>query len=78
MTTTKYYLGKNSERVYAVLRARYDGTILKSEQMWSLPSGTAWKKTDLVSKWYFIGEDSVWESTATEAASYLPEGALLK
>ena len=78
MTTTKYYIGKNSERVFAVYRARFDGSVLMKEQMWSVPSGTAWAKTERVSEWFFIGNDNVWESTAAEVATYLPEGALTK
>ena len=73
--TTKWYLGKNSERVYAVYKARFDGSILLNEQMWSLPRGEAWSKTNQVSEWFFIGNDNVWESTEEEARTYLPEEA---
>lgn len=73
--TTKWYLGKNSERVYAVYKARFDGSILMTEQMWSVPSGTDWSKTNRVSEWFFIGNDNVWESTEEEARTFLPEEA---
>ena len=76
--TTKYYVGKDSGGVYAVYRARYDGAILMSQQQWLIPSGEAWRKTEEISKWYFIGNDDIWESSASEVASYLPAGALVK
>ena len=75
---TKYYIGKNSERVFAVYRATFDGKILTSEEQWSIPSGLSWDKTRRVSEWYFAGNNNVWESTAAEVATYLPKGALAK
>lgn len=73
---TKYFIGKTSERVFAVYRATFTGTLLTSQQQWSIPTGKAWEKTDRVGQWYFVGNDRVWESTEDEVASYLPAGAL--
>jgi len=71
--TTKWYIGKfNQGRIFAVYQATYNGKILTSEKAWSLPDGKSWQKTDQVSKWYFDGNDTVWESTELEARSYLP------
>ena len=74
--TTKWYIGKfNKGRIFAVYKATFDGTTLISEQAWSLPHGTAWEKTNQVSQWYFIGNDTVWEATEKEVKSYLPANA---
>lgn len=70
--TTKWFIGKNSERVFAVYQATFDGKTLISEKQWSIPKGTAWESTRRVSEWYFVGNDNVWEATEQEAKSYLP------
>jgi hypothetical protein len=73
---TKYFIGKDSEGIFAVYRATFNGTILASQQKWDIPTGKTWEKTDRVGQWYFVGNDRVWESTEDEVASYLPAGAL--
>lgn len=74
--TTKWFIGKTDQRVFAVYRATFNGKILTSEKAWILPTGKSWTNTREVSKWYFVGNDTVWESTAAEAQSYLPKEAL--
>jgi hypothetical protein len=72
---TKYFIGRDSEGIFAVYRATFDGTTLLSEQQWSIPKGTGWEKTNRVRQWYFAGNDKIWESTQGEVESYLPSGA---
>jgi hypothetical protein len=73
--TTKWFIGKNAERVFAVYQATFNGTTLTSEKQWLVPSGKSWQKTQRVSEWYFAGNDNVWEATEKEAKSYLPATA---
>jgi hypothetical protein len=73
---TKYFVGKDSEGIFAVYKAQFEGKILKSEQAWSLLGGAKWKPTDQVSQWYFVGNDTVYPVSEAEAAKYLPAGAI--
>jgi hypothetical protein len=70
--TTKWYVGKDSQGIFAVYQATYNGKILTSEKAWNLAKGKSWEKTNQVSKWYLDGNDTVWEATEAEARSYLP------
>ena len=73
--TTKWFIGQNTERVFAVYKATFNGKILTSEKQWSVPSGESWAPTKRVSEWYFIGNENVWPATEAEARKYLPASA---
>ena len=73
--TTKWFIGQNSERVFAVYKATFDGKILTSEKQWLIPSGNSWASTKRVSEWYFVGNDEIWPATEGEARKYLPANA---
>ena len=77
-TVRKWYVGKNfgSGEVFIVCRADWDGSILLSQESWFVPNGDKWNPTKLVGKWFFVGDDDIWESTEEEVASYLPENAI--
>ena len=68
----RWFKGEDSERVFAIYRAQFEGMILLKEEQWHIPAGTGWISTKRVSEWFFIGNDSVWEITEEEAKKYLP------
>ena len=76
MKETKWFLGENSNRVFAVYRAQFEGTMITEEVQWSLPSGDSWVPTRRVSDWYWIGLETVWPCDRTKAEEYLPISAL--
>ena len=67
--------GKNE--VFAIYRARFEGSIYLGEEQWLLTGGNGWRKTSSVCDWFFIGKDFIWECTEDEAKSYLPPEAIL-
>ena len=71
----RWFKGENSERVFAIYRARFEEKILLKEEQWHIPNGQEWSSTKRVSEWFFIGNDDVWEITEEEAAGYLPHQA---
>ena len=70
--TTKWFVGQDSEGVFAVYKATFEGKIITSEMQWTIPKGTAWKSTKTVSEWYFVGNEKIWPATEGEARKYLP------
>ena len=77
---TQWYLRKtiHGSEVFAVLKAEFEAKQLLSERSWNLrrEENMEWQATTAVSDWFFIGEDTVWESTENEAFSYLPQIAI--
>ena len=70
-TQVKWFIGKDSQGVFAVYKAVFDGKLIMSEKQWYL-GGNGWKPTNQVSEWHFVGNDTVYESTQSEAEKYLP------
>ena len=68
----RWFKGENSERVFAIYRARFEGKILLKQEQWNIPNGQEWTSTKRVSEWFFIGNDEVWEITEDEANEFLP------
>ena len=73
--TTKWFIGQNSERVFAVYKATFEGKILTSENQWVVPKGKAWAPTKRVSEWYFVGNEEIWPATEAEIRKHLPANA---
>ena len=72
---TSWFKGENSERVFAIYRAKFEGKILLKEEQWTLPRGREWSQTKSVSEWFFVGNDEVWEITEAVAMEFLPPEA---
>ena len=73
---TRWFKGVDSQGVFAIYRARFEGSIYLGEEQWLLSGGKGWRKTSSVQDWYFIGKDFIWECTEEEAQSFLPSEAL--
>ena len=73
---TRWFRGEDSEGVFAIYRANFQGTTYLSEECWTLESGTEWSSNTRVRDWFFIGNDRVWETTEEDAKSYLPPEVL--
>ena len=72
---TRWFLGEDSSRVFAVYRAQFEGAMITDEVQWSLPSGDTWVPTRRVSDWYWIGLETVWPCDQAKAEEYLPKSA---
>ena len=68
----RWFKGENSESVFAIYRAEFQGQILMREEQWHIPSGKHWLPTQRIGEWFFIGNDDVWEITEEEAKVFLP------
>ncbi len=75
-TEIRWFKSEDSEGVYGITRARFQGKIYLGEEYWYLERGTEWRSNTGVRDWYFIGNDRVWEITESEAKTYLPPEAL--
>ena len=74
---TKWFLGKDSQGVFAVYKAEFEDSIITNEKQWLIPNrNIGWRDTKSVMDWFFIGEDSLWPCTYQEALEYLPIEAL--
>jgi hypothetical protein len=72
---TRWFKGQNSERVFAIYRAKFEGKILLKQEQWHIPNGQEWSSTKRVSEWFFIGNDEVSEITESIAMEFLPQEA---
>jgi hypothetical protein len=75
---TRWFTGQHWEnKVFAIYRARFEGSIYLGEEQWLLSGGKGWRKTSSVQDWFFIGKDYIWECTEDEAQAFLPPEALM-